>query len=93
MDNFEHPGPRKPLTRAKQFEVWWLWMPDSFRRAIRTFAQGFLGVYVLHAVDAGGVTDLAASDAWESALVAGVVAVVTYAHNLLDGSKYGPDTR
>lgn len=74
-------------------------LPDSVIRAIRSFAQAALGVILLQAValaaDANdGVIDVTL---WKrvviTALVAGFVATVSFAHNALEestGKSIGP---
>jgi hypothetical protein len=65
-------------------------LPDSLRRGIRTFVQGFIGIVLLQAValatDANdGSID---ADLWRrtifSALVAGFIAVVSWLQNYLE---------
>jgi len=65
---------------------------DWLRRAIRTFAQGFLGVFIFLGLPiltnvAGGDTTLDLN-AWKSIGIAssagGIIALVTAVHNLLE---------
>jgi len=73
-------------------------LPDSVRRAIRTFVQGFTGVLVLQAaaiaVDVGKGT-------WDpdihwlqrvalSALAAGVISLLTFIHNWAEDAGMVP---
>lgn len=73
-------------------------MPDSLRRAIRTFVQAFTGVIIaqsgailLDAQKGAYVLDIE----WlkrlaVSAAVAGVIALVTYVHNLAEDKTAFP---
>lgn len=61
-------------------------LPDSVRRALRTFLQAFVGILVtsgaLSAITTEGVVDWAVlKKAAISAFAAGVVAVLTYVQN------------
>lgn len=70
-------------------------MKEAAKRAARTFVQTFLGVYLAGLIgEAGdtlaGVADLAVL---EKALAAGIVAVVTFVHNMLETAEPKIDTR
>lgn len=68
---------------------WYRNLPDPLHRTIRTFCQAFLGVLVAQGVALAADVNDGALDAtlWKRALltavVAGFVAAVTFAHNLL----------
>ena len=72
-------------------------MSDTVKRAVRTFAQGFLGVFVLIAIPAlnGLVTSVAGGgdvaidvDVWGNILIAalagGIIALVAFAQNAIE---------
>lgn len=72
--------------------------PDAARRAARTFVQAFTGVLALQAV--GIMTDVS-KGTWEpdltwlnrvllSALAAGVIALITWAHNWAEDNTNFP---
>lgn len=64
-------------------------MPDSLRRAIRTFIQAFLGAIissgVLSAINESGVVDWSVlKKVLMSAAAAGVIALITFSINFLE---------
>lgn len=66
-------------------------MTDPLKRAIRTFLQSFLGALitsgVLSAASESGVVDWSAlKKAGIAALVAGIIALITYTQNVLEDS-------
>lgn len=70
-------------------------MPDALRRAIRTFVQAFLGSIissgVLSAMSTGGVVDLSVlGKAAAAAIVAGIIALVTFLQNFLEDNTSFP---
>jgi hypothetical protein len=70
-------------------------MPDYFRRALRTFIQSWVGVFiasgVLSAASETGVVDWSsARKAALSAGAAGIVAVLTLVQNLLEDTTRFP---
>lgn len=89
----DHPAPKHPYRWYHHVADFWHYLPDKVRRAVRTFLQGFLGVLTVQLVDAGSFEAMVAADVWESAVVAGVVALVTFVHTAVDESSFGPDTR
>lgn len=89
----EHPAPRKPLRWYHHVADFWHVLPDKVRRSVRTFLQGFLGVLSLQLVDAGSFGELVAADLWETAIVAGVVSLVTFIHTSVDEASFGLDSR
>lgn len=69
-------------------------MKEALRRALRTFAQSFTGVFLAGIVGLGPVPNLAALRAAAvAAAFAGAVAVVSFAHNLLEDQAPALDTR
>lgn len=78
-------------------------MPDALRRAIRTFAQGFIGVLALIAIPAlnalvrdigSGNTVSIDVDFWSGAAIAavagGLIALVSWLQNALEDSGVIP---
>ena len=92
-DSFEHPRPVKQVRWSQHVAEWWWFLPDQVRRSVRTFVQAFLGIWTVHLVDSGGLGQLVSADIWSSALMAGVISVVTFVHVSLDATSKGPDTR
>lgn len=69
-------------------------MKEVARRAIRTFVQAFLGVYLAGVAGAEvGVKALADVGTLDAAFGAGVIAVLTFAHNLAEEKGVVPDCR
>lgn len=83
-------------------------MTDPIRRALRTFAQGFVGVLAIAAVGplndlVTGVVSGAGSDVtidlslWRNialaAIAGGVIALISWAQNRLEDKQIIPDTR
>jgi hypothetical protein len=61
-------------------------MKDAFIRALRTFFQTAIGVYLAGLVAGPALGDLANVDLLSSAGAAGFVAVLSFVQNLLENS-------
>lgn len=70
-------------------------MKEASIRAVRTFAQAFLGAYLAGVVSSelDGIRALTSIGVLEAAFVAGFIAAVTFVHNLLESSVPKIDTR
>lgn len=70
-------------------------MKEASVRAVRTFLQSFLGVFLAGVLNSefDGLRALGDIGVWEAALAAGIIALVTFLHNLLETQVPQVDTR